>query len=448
MTFLNGKRTRRPAKRLDPGILILSLWDGGLIVFYLLIWVLPIVYHPFWGQQIGSLTLYEYLGLFCCLFAAVRIITSGKIPPIFGNWPTRFFFALYLIAFFSALTMVGGVNLDNHSFIIYTSSFLIFVLTVILIDSIDRLRWAILALIGSYAWASIYVIREWQKGSAVWGLEFRPGWIVGDSNFFATAAIFAITLSFYFMRGEKPRWERYYCIFCLILILVATTLCASRGAFLGLVTASPFLIWHTKRRVRNLALLTALVLPLSLALPNSPLQRILHPTISETGSEQAHKNSWNAGMRMISAHPIRGVGLGEFKHLMPKYSNVGVTGYYLAHNMFIEVAAELGIPALLLFVAIFLSSFMGLRRILRSGRVHAVVRDAAAGLQAGLVGFAVAGCFVSSEYQKTTWMSFALISCLSSLAQSHLKHRKRNISYNRRDRPNQDFREAELAAPS
>jgi hypothetical protein len=34
------------------------------------------------------------------------------------------------------------------------------------------------------------------------------------------------------------------------------------------------------------------------------------------------------------------------------------------------------------------------------------------------VGFAVAGSFVSAEYEKTSWMGFALMFCLTPLARS------------------------------
>jgi hypothetical protein len=84
-----------------------------------------------------------------------------------------------------------------------------------------------------------------------------------------------------------------------------------------------------------------------------------------------------------------------------------------------EVAAELGLPALLLFLAIFVSSFLGLGRLRNSSTVPPLIRDAAGALQAGVFGFAVAGCFVSAEYQKTTWMGFALVACLFPLARAN-----------------------------
>ena len=378
-----------------------------------MVWVLPLVNHPIWGAYFGPLSVFQYLGLLCLIGAVARILSTGRVPLLFANWPLRLLFLLYFIAVLSALTREANVALFDDSLNTYTSSVLLIVLTLILVDTVERLKWVILCLVGSYAWASLYMIREWAGNRGV-----RPGWIVGDSNFFATSAIFAIVLGFYFMRSPGPSWQKWYCTLCLLTILAGTTLCASRGGFLGLAVASPILAWQTKNRIRNFLVLTALLLSFSLILPVSPLQRFLHPTYSETGSEDAHQAAWRAGYRMIEAHPLRGIGLGQFKPYMPKYSDPGEKVVSIAHNIFIEVAAELGIPALIVFVAFFIACVLGLGRVKKMAAAPEIVRGAAGALQAGVLGFCVAGCFVSAEYQKTTWMGLALVPCIIALSRS------------------------------
>ncbi len=376
-----------------------------------MVWVLPLVNHPIWGAYIGPLSIFQYMGILCFVGAIFRVLSKGRVPPFLSNWPMRLVFLLYILAFIAALGRPGNIPLFEESLTIYTSGLLIILITIVLVDNLERLRWAILALIGSYAWASLYMIREWMGNRG-----FRPGWIVGDSNFFATSAIFSIVLAFYFMRAEGPRWQRIYCLGCLMIMLVGTTLCASRGGFLGLCVAAPILAWQTKNRVRNFAVLTTLLLAFSLVLPISPLQRFLHPTYSETGSEDAHQAAWKAGYRMIQTHPLGGIGLGLFKPYMPLYSDPGEKVISLAHNMFIEVAAEMGIPALIVFVLFFASCFFSLGRIQKLPTTPPVVAGAAGAMRAGVLGFCVAGCFVSAEYQKTMWMGLAMVPCLLLLA--------------------------------
>ena len=387
-----------------------------MIIFYLLIWILPLVEHDIWGMQIGPFTVFQYIGLLCLGLAAFRVLSKGQLPPLLGSWPTRLYFALFLIALVSSIVdALPGTSFPSSPFQIYLSSTFIFVLSVALVDTLARLRWAILALIGSYAWASLYVIKEWRAGVAM-DSGYRPGYIVGDANYFSTAAIYAIALAFYFMQGKRPRWIKLYCAGCLLLTLLGVMVCASRGGFLGLCAASVVLIWRSHHRIRNFALMVILLVPPLIILPNSPLQRFLHPSTVETGSETAHQEAWKAGGRMVMAHPFMGIGLGSFKPLEPKYADPGLPEYNMAHNMFVEVAAELGIPALLIFICVFVSSFFLLGRIRKTEKIPRLVYDAATALQAGLFGVVVAGCFVSAEYQKTTWMGLALVPCLLPLS--------------------------------
>lgn len=386
-------------------------------IFYLLIWVLPLVNHPIWGRHIGPLSVYEYLGAFCLVYAIIHIFAIGRLPSVFATWEIRLFFLLYLIAFISALTQGQGVGLSDSSFIIYTSAMFLVFIAISIIDTPRRLRWTLLALIGSYGFASLYLIREWQAGHNIYRY-FRPGWIVGDNNLFSTAAIFGITLAFVFMQGKRPRWEKWFCGGSLVVSVIGVTLAGSRGAFLGLATASMVLVWGMKNRVRNLLLIIFLVLPLSVLAPVSPLHRFLNPVASDTNSEQFHEQAWLAGLKMIKTHPLFGVGLGNFKTVMLQYAPPGTDIDSMAHNMFIEVAAELGIPAFLLFVGIFYSGYRGLIRVGKGASVPDVVRDAASAFRAALIGFALAGCFVSMEYQKPTWLALGLIACLPSLGRS------------------------------
>jgi O-antigen ligase len=386
-----------------------------MIFFYLLVWVLPLVNHPIWGAKIGSITVFEYLGMVCMLFVVFRIYTSGRFPHLLGSWTTRFVFLLYIAAVASTLaTSSIGISLTNSTFVEYTSTIFLFIITVALVDTVERFRWTVLCLVGSYAWASLYLIREWQVGIDL-GSDGRPGWIVGDSNFFSTSAIYAIALGICFVQAKRPRWERIYCLGCILITLFGVTLCASRGAFLGLAAACLLILWRMPNRFRNFAFIMILVVPLSIFLPVSPVHRFLHPTIAETDSEEAHKEAWNAGGRMIEAHPLLGVGLGNFKPLMPEYVRSGQTVDTIAHNMFIEIAAELGIPTLFVFLGIFVASYLGLSRIRKSAKVVSVVRESAIALQASLIGIMVAGSFVSAEYEKTTWMGIALIASLINI---------------------------------
>jgi O-antigen ligase len=390
------------------------------MIFYLwLIWVLPLTQHPIWGARIGPLTGFEYLGLAAFSYAVVHV-RRNRQSPAFLKMPQTC--ALLLFSFLTSLSVLGSggsMSLKDNSFIAYCSSMLLFLITLAVVDSLQRFRRVVLITIGSYAFASLYLLREWQSEHTQWS-SFRPGWIAGDANYFSCAALSALLPAIYLAASNRRLGERLFCAGCLLLICLAFSLCASRGAFVGLAAAAVYSIWHSRHRIRNLAVLVVLVVPISFLLPNSPLRRFTHPEAAEQVSEDAHWEAWRAGFKMIDAHPLTGVGVGRFKQEMPGYAAPGLDVDSIGHNMFIEIAAEMGIPAALLFLSIFVFNFRGLANLRKELRKQPsapqFVKQMAMALSASLVALFVSGMFISAEYQKTTWFAMALAASLSSPA--------------------------------
>jgi O-antigen ligase len=205
--------------------------------------------------------------------------------------------------------------------------------------------------------------------------------------------------------------------------LLGVTVCASRGGFLALTAALLFLVARSPHRVRNLVLISVVLLPLALFLPTSPLRRLLRPSRIDASNSHSRIMAWKAGMRMIADHPVLGVGLGRFKPLMPQYADKGTTTDTMAHNTYIEVAAELGLPTLGVFLAIPFFSYRSLEKARRRAKIagREFPYYAALGLQAGLVGYMVGAFFLSAEYQKLFWLVIMLSMCLPSLVRARRK---------------------------
>lgn len=58
--------------------------------------------------------------------------------------------------------------------------------------------------------------------------------------------------------------------------------------------------------------------------------------------------TWRGTLRMARAHPLLGTGLGTYEIAYPRYAYVGFTR--LAHNSYLQLAAEAGVPALMLLL--------------------------------------------------------------------------------------------------
>jgi len=393
-----------------------------MIFFYWLIYVMPLIRHPLWGHVVGSLTIFKYIGAACVLYALIHLPFRSTFPTYLRSWQTRFFILLYVIASISYFTKsLKTIELELSPFLSYTSFVLLLFITVTVVDSFRRLRWVLISMIGSVDLASLYVLREWQKyhGTAK---DFRPGWVTGDPNYFTVSALIALPLAFYFCLGLGKRWEQLFCMGSLCLTMAAVTVAASRGGFLGLMIAFLFVIWHTKRRTRSMAIVGIVVLSLGIALPRSPLKRLLNPDQEDIKGVHARVTVWRAALRMIEKHPFVGIGLGNFKSKVTDYE-VGEKVTNLAHNCYLEIPAELGLPAFFLFLAIFGATLRSLARASRAAARGGAgfVQYGALGLQAGILGVAVALFFVSAQYTKLLWLAVFLSVPTTSLTKRALQ---------------------------
>lgn len=101
---------------------------------------------------------------------------------------------------------------------------------------------------------------------------------------------------------------------------------------------------------------------------------------------------WKGAWQMIQDNPWWGVGYGVFPHAIPYY--VSGIGEMDAHNTYIILAAEMGIPILVIFLLIILVLFKN--TVWLYGRVEdKFVKAAALGMLGGIAGMLVANMFGS-----------------------------------------------------
>jgi putative inorganic carbon (HCO3(-)) transporter len=145
----------------------------------------------------------------------------------------------------------------------------------------------------------------------------------------------------------------------------------------------------------------------------------MYPSPSDTKSIQLHRTLWKTGLHMVEKHPLTGVGLGRFKPVEDQYWDVPLNRAFIAHNAYVEIAAEMGLPALFLFFAILFyayQSFEKTRKIALEFRIPILSR-LSVGLEVGLVGCAVSLFFVSGQYQKLLWFVIFVSTVVPQLAQ-------------------------------
>ncbi len=381
-----------------------------MIVFYFLLFIMPLTRHPLWAHLAADVTVFKWVGMLCLVYAGLHLINRKSLPPLFGSIQPILFLLLFTLAGFSFLTKSSSGAFRLSPFLSYISFLLLLFVTLTAVDDLKRLRLSLLVCVGSVAFASLYVLREWQKGIRSFGFGFRPGWVVGDPNYFAISTLLCIPIAFYLRSEGHYRWQKMYCNGCMLITLLTMVLGGSRGGFLGLLVALVLGLVKSPNRMRNLTFAMIFLLPLLIVAPASPLQRIFHPDWGSERSVTNHMAAWLAGLHMIRTHPLFGVGLGNFKLVMPLYEPRNEWVVSIAHNTYIEIAAELGIPGLLIFIAILFFSYHELGRVCKktaSGGPQ-LLNLASLAIQTGLAGYSVAAFFLSAEYQKFLWLMIFL----------------------------------------
>lgn len=386
-------------------------------LFYLLISGMPLTRDPLLERFMSDLTAIKYLGL-ACLAYAVWHCTLGRRGP--GLWFTPQACWMELLCLWSAaswLLLGPPIAWDLSPLLSYVSFCALLGITLAVVDTWSRLEHVLWALMLSVTLASLYIVREWQEYHAVYA-NFRPGWVTGDPNYFTASALIGLPLALVFGGHVMPLAWRWMARGCALLILVAIGLAGSRGGLLGLGVMLLFLCWK-KRRLGALVLAVALATVPLLLWSNSPLNRLLHPTISDQKSSNTRLALWQAGLHMIAAHPLTGIGLGNFKVEVQQYATGHKDLDHIAHNSYLEIAAEMGLPALAFYVLVAWYSDRSLAAAMAAASEHGQgpwLPEAALALRAGLIGFSVSAFFLSAEYTKLYWMLVALSAALARLA--------------------------------
>ena len=201
--------------------------------------------------------------------------------------------------------------------------------------------------------------------------KIRVGSIAGQPNSMAAFFVYYMFLFLGFFFVYFPAISSWFMLIPFIFCLKGIEVTFSRGGYV----AAAFGIMATtffKNKVLTVFLCFGIIMLVLMPqfLPLS-IQNAINRTIESKNSYGANfeevidKSSssrlviWRGALEMIMDDPIFGVGYGEFATNLPRY--VPEMGPKDAHNTYLLIAAEMGIPALIVFMCIwgivFIKSF-------------------------------------------------------------------------------------------
>jgi len=240
------------------------------------------------------------------------------------------------------------------------------------------------------------------------------------------ALILATTLPIAIMQGLSStslRWKIICFVGC-ALNLIGIIATQSRGGFLGLIALGAFMLFVKLPGIskkRFTLVLTALAIIFGTYLGTEYKERIrsiFEETTSDLTAGSGRIAVWRQCLEIARDHPILGVGPNAFDTAYGHYlendkfkgelSRESLGGaWHTAHNSFLLVLAEMGLPGLLIFLAINIRSFQNFQRVkIPSDKNDAsnILSIQATTLQMALVGFLVCAFFLSQSYNTLIYL--------------------------------------------
>ena len=233
--------------------------------------------------------------------------------------------------------------------------------------------------------------------------EYRAAGPLGDANDFAFFLVAAVPMALALRTYGRPRlW-----VACAAICLAGIAGSLSRGAALGLVVVTLWAVLAGHIKLRTAAwsaafVATALVV-VALLVPALVSEKLEAKNKVASTNVDERKIRWLVSAEMASDHPVLGIGPGGFEMEYGRY--VGdrdpnpTHQLKVAHQMYLEVAAELGLVGLAAFL------FVGFAGWHSAGLAHGGPdRALAVGVRAALIGMAVAAMFLTEQYYLPVWL--------------------------------------------
>ncbi len=410
------------------------------------------IYIPFSKIIVGNLAAavnFTNVLLFMVLFSWF-ISHESREERLLVRTPLNF--PLFLFALLGIISLVQGsyhmIDIEGGSLIIsfwrwYVPMFLYIVVVNNIRDreSIKKVfviimfTAVVVALITIREHADIGDVSSWSKA--------RIGGIAGNPNSLGTFFVNygPLLLGIFIYNTHKIRsW-----IFMIFFLLCArgAHVTYSRGTWLafGVGTLLVILITRSKKLIIPGILLIGLVILNPSILPESITSRFKSTFTNEltyleqSAEEKVEKSAsdriiiWTGALNMIKQNPILGFGFGVFPYFIMDYSEIKAQRD--AHNTYLRIAAEMGIPALLVFLSLLIIVFSTTVWVFRYSRDN-FFKGCSVGFLGGIVGLAVACMFGSRmnslEIAGQFWIIAALMQRLKIIITQEMIDKNKQIS--------------------
>jgi O-antigen ligase len=418
---------------------------GGLFLFTLLLYIRPNELFP---EVLGTFPIPKIVAAIAVFAYLAAKLGSGEgltIKPL----------ELKLLAAIALLGLVfaplSAAPMDSVDLLLdmFIKVMIIFVLMINVVTTPKRLRlmvslvvvcgtiFALLA-IKSYLVGDFTIVERKDVGVVGLRITGAVGGFFGNPNDLATSLNMLLPLAV--ARALTSHGlKRVFYFLCGAILTGGVIVTFSRGGFLGLLTMGGLLLWKAGRKNRATTAMAFAVMfgVFVLAMPGGYAGRItsmFNIGDDPTGSSQARRDLLDRAINVAVHHPIIGVGMGNF-HIYSIHEQV-------AHNSYLEIAAELGLAGLVAYLLLIFAPLRSLRKIERSSAVQDQSGDVndpggsqkhevhylSIALQGVLFAYIVCSFFGSIQYQ---WFLYYPVAYAIALRRIHESEKGSDLTDNR-----------------
>lgn len=369
-------------------ILLVGMLIAPVVGLYALLIAIP--FSPTFGVEDAgfSISVFEPLAVLLILFWLLRCLSRREIPiPREGLLG-----ALLLLV--TVLFLSGGGATNYALAIKETLKWVLLILAYVFTRTAIRdeaaVRGVLAALFCAGAGQALmgagqFVLGIGPPAFAIGGFMRAHG-MFGQPNPFAGYLGTILPLALIMSLVPHPGRLRAIAIVALVCIGLGIALSLSRGAWLGLAISLGVMLLAWSPRARRLVLpltlagVVVVVLGTIGALPPTIANRITSVTsnfgvfdvrtielTSDNFAIVERMAHWQAGWLMFLDYPFLGVGPGNYPAIYERYY---IPPWVLplghAHNYYLNMAAEAGVPGLLALLVVLALAFRGVRRRLRA----------------------------------------------------------------------------------
>src|SRR5215469_13136687 len=335
-------------------------YESGIGFFWLAAFYFVNCARP--GDLVPIFSLIPLAKLTAICAVLMLFFRSGSTNRRFRDLPreSMYLLCLILLLFLSAVLSPIWRSGAFFSTLEFSKVYVAWLLTFFLVTNLARLRRIMFIQAVSVAVVSAAALI---KGHNVPRLHGVIGGFYANANDFAFAIVLSIPFCLAFLVSARGVLRKAAWCVCILSMTAALILTASRAGFIDLVISGGVCLWHLGIKGRRAYLIFGLVVAAValLAVAGGRLKDRFS-AISDGDTTSGAGTSYQARSALISRsfdaitdYPILGVGAYNFVVYSGTWQEV--------HASYLQIAAEGGILALILYLSFFYQGFKNLRQV-------------------------------------------------------------------------------------